>query len=102
MKRKASIAALDDLYESILKDSLLSGLSREEKKEIDKEEDKDDKDDKDESETIEQEEISPKIIEFSVSRLGKYPTGSKKEPKIELKGGGEGPFSSKKKHRKRR
>ena len=115
MKRKASIAALDDLYESILKETLLGGLSREDKKlsstktdssdlEIE-EEDEEDSSNETDSEDMDSEEVSPKIIEFSVSRLGKLPNSSKKESKIDEKGGVNALFSSVKKrshHKKRK
>ena len=113
MKRKASIAALDDLYDSILKNHLLEGLTLNKNKE-DKEEQDDsegledlDLDDSSEEDDDEGEKAepkrNPKIIEFSVTRLGKLPsTGSKKLPEIDQKGGVNGANSSKKKHKKRR
>lgn len=105
MKRKASIAALDDLYESILKDALLGGLERKKDKQTPLEDLdlEDSEDDSEDSEDMgEGEEIKPKVVEFSVTRLGKFPNSSKKEPKIDLKGGVKEQFSSKKKHKKRR
>lgn len=86
MKNKASLVALNDLLEKILKPSLLSDLIV--KKDEDKEEDDDDEDkeemlDEVMEDTEEDTEDKPKVIEFSVSRSGKLPGSKSLEDELE-------------------
>lgn len=80
MKRKASVMALDDLYNTILKSSLLGSLDVKPKKSnpikelLNMDEDEDEGEDEDGVIELGKSDKTPKVIEFSVTRMGKIPS----------------------------
>jgi hypothetical protein len=112
MKRKASIVALDDLMSNILNSYLLDGLNKKQSplKEMEDEEEDESEDYEDESEEDTELELekkkAPKVIEFSVTRMGKVPPKDLRDMKKVL--GGQftekeaSTFLKKKKTKKRR